>query len=78
MIGTEVLFDIKQQNGRTYDYDWVKKTGTIRDKIRRPYESFKDGRNNNLIIDYYVIESENRYYFVECSDITFKIKSNGN
>jgi hypothetical protein len=66
MIGTEVLFDVKVTNPRTYVDDWERKTGIIRDKIRRSQD------HSPQIIDYYLIESNQTYYFIVCDKIIFK------
>ena len=66
MIGTEVLFDVKIIKERTYNEDWVRKTGIIRDKIRRSQD------HSPQIIDYYLIESNYTYYFIVCDKIMFK------
>jgi|688.fasta_scaffold01065_59 hypothetical protein len=66
MIGTEVLFDVKVTNPLTYNEDWVRKTGIIRDKIRRSQD------HSPQIIDYYLIESNQTYYFIVCDKIMFK------
>lgn len=66
MIGTEVLFDVRNANQRTYNDDWERKTGIIRDKIRRSQD------HSPQIIDYYLIESNQTYYFIVCDRIMFK------
>lgn len=67
MIGTEVLFDVKIINERAYAKDeWERKVGIIRDKIRRAQD------HSPQIIDFYLIESNEKYYFVVCDKITFK------
>ncbi len=72
MIGTKVLFDVKVfNNDGPSRSDWERKTGTIRDKIRKPYEDKFIGRNMDVVIDYYVIESNGKYYFIQCDQILF-------
>ena len=66
MIGTEVLFDVRNTNPRTYNDDWERKTGIIRDKIRRSQDL------STQVIDYYLIESNQTYYFIVCDRIMFK------
>ena len=66
MIGTEVLFDVRSTYPRTHNEDWERKTGIIRDKISR-----SQGRSPQ-IIDYYLIESNQTYYFIVCDKIMFK------
>ena len=66
MIGTEVLFDVKIINERTYSDGWERKVGIIRDKIRRSHD------HSPQVIDFYVIESDEKYYFVICDKIIFK------
>jgi len=66
MIGTEVLFDVEGSKG------WDRKVGIIRDKIKKPYESRAHGYDSNMILDYYVIESNEKYYFKMCDQIFFK------
>jgi hypothetical protein len=57
MIGREVLFDVRNTNPRTYNDDWERKTGIIRDKIRRSQDL------STQVID---------YYFIVCDRIMFK------
>ncbi len=67
MIGTEVLFDVKITNERTYAKDeWERKSGIVRDKIRRSQD------HSPQVIDYYLIESNHTYYFIVCDKIMFK------
>lgn len=63
MIGTEVIFDTMVLNGGT---KWERKVGIIRDKIRRSHD------HSPQVIDFYVIESDEKYYFVICDKIIFK------
>ena len=72
MIGTEVLFEVKIfYNTEPSGSGWERKTGIIRDKIRKPYED-KFIKNIDIVIDYYVIESNGKYYFIKCDQILFK------
>jgi hypothetical protein len=66
MIGTEVLFDVKITRERSLNDEWERKTGIIRDKIRRAQE------HSPQIIDFYLIESNQRYYSIVCDKIIFK------
>lgn len=65
MIGTEVLFDIKIVKERPYRDVWERKTGIIRDKIRRAQD------HSPQIIDFYLIESNQTYYSIVCDKVIF-------
>jgi hypothetical protein len=65
MIGTEVLFKLKEYNNDQWEY--VTKTGTIKDKIR-----MINNRVLSNVVDHYVILSKKKYYFIECNAVEYK------
>jgi hypothetical protein len=62
MIGTVVAFDAKVENPRSYEFNLERRTGIIRDKVR-----MVNARSIHNVVDHYLIESEKKYYFIECN-----------
>jgi hypothetical protein len=62
MIGTVVAFDARLENPREWEYNSERRTGIIRDKVR-----MVNARSIHNVVDHYLIESEKKYYFIECN-----------